>query len=89
MRAISRFVAGVALGLTLWSALALVWHRHASADESLACQVCVAAHSSAPVHVVLAPRPLFRRVAQFRPRAISCRQEIVAFALYVRPPPSV
>jgi hypothetical protein len=88
MRLITRVVAGVALGLTLWSAFAFAWHRHASADESASCQVCVAAHSSSPASPSPTLRPLFRRVVRFRARAISSQQEIVAFALYVRPPPA-
>ena len=89
MKPISKRIAWLSLLLTLWSALAFAVHHHSSQDESTTCQVCVAAHSAAPTTVPPSPEPEFRRVLQFRPQPTDAKQRLVAFALYVRPPPRV
>ncbi|MGD0988743.1 MAG: hypothetical protein ABR874_13090 [Candidatus Sulfotelmatobacter sp.] len=89
MRSISKRVAWLALALTIWSAFAFAVHRHSSQDESAACQVCVAAHSSSPTTAAPTPRPVFRRAVHYRPKPTSAKQWLSVFALYVRPPPSV
>lgn len=89
MKLISKRIAWLSLLLTLWSALAFAVHHHSSQDESTTCQVCVAAHSASPASVPPSPKPVFRRVLQFRPQPTDAKQRLVAFALYVRPPPSV
>jgi hypothetical protein len=89
MPSISKRIAWLSLLLTLWSALAFAVHHHSSQDESTTCQVCVAAHSASPTTASPTPKPVFRRVVPFRPRPTDAKQYLVAFALYVRPPPAV
>jgi hypothetical protein len=89
MPSISKRIAWLSLLLTLWSALAFAVHHHSSQDESATCQVCVAAHSASPTNASPAPKPVFRRVIAFRPQPSSAKQLLVAFALYIRPPPVV
>ncbi|MFZ1050251.1 MAG: hypothetical protein WBP65_09545 [Candidatus Sulfotelmatobacter sp.] len=89
VQSISKGIAWLSLLLTLWSAVAFAVHRHSSQDESTTCQVCVAAHSASPTNAAPTPKPVFRRVVAFRPRPTAAKQHLVAFALYVRPPPSV
>src|ERR1700733_3429854 len=89
MRLISKRVAWLSLMLTLWSALAFAMHHHSNADESASCQVCIAAHSAAPVIASPTPKPIFRRLVAFRPRAAVAKQPLIAFALCARPPPGV
>ena len=89
MQSISKRIAWLSLLLTLWSALAFAVHHHSSQDESATCQVCVAAHSASPTSASLTPKPVFRRVVRHRPKPAASKQLLVAFALYVRPPPAV
>jgi hypothetical protein len=89
MQAISKRIAWLSLLLTLWSAVAFAVHHHSTQDESATCQVCVAAHSAAPTNASVAPKPVFRRVIRFRPKPTAAKQQLIAFALYVRPPPAV
>jgi len=89
MQSISKCLAWLSLMLTLWSAFAFAVHRHSSQDESATCQVCVAAHSASPTSASPTPKPVFRRVVRRRPKPTSAKQCLVAFALYVRPPPAV
>ncbi|HEV3308278.1 MAG TPA: hypothetical protein VGZ91_17690 [Candidatus Sulfotelmatobacter sp.] len=89
MLSISKRIAWLSLLLTLWSALAFAVHHHSSQDESAACQVCVAAHSATPTHASAAPKPIFRKTVRYRPKPTATKQLLVAFALYVRPPPAV
>ncbi len=89
MQSISKRIAWLSLLLTLWSALAFAVHHHSSQNESSTCQVCVAAHSASPTAASPAPKPIFRHVVHYRPKAIAAKQCLVAFALYVRPPPAV
>jgi hypothetical protein len=89
MQSISKRIAWLSLLLTLWSALAFAVHHHSSQDESATCQVCVAAHSASPTSASPTPKPIFRRIVRYRPKPTAVKQWLVAFALYVRPPPSV
>jgi hypothetical protein len=89
MRSISKRIALLTLLLTFWSALAFAVHHHSSQDESATCQVCVAAHSASPTTAAPTPKPVFSRVVQLRPRPTAAKQYLIAFALYVRPPPAV
>jgi hypothetical protein len=89
MQSISKRIAWLSLLLTLWSALAFAVHHHSSQDESATCQVCIAAHSASPTNASPTPKPVFRRVVRYRPKPTSAKQWLVAFALYVRPPPEV
>ncbi|MGA8272441.1 MAG: hypothetical protein WB919_12845 [Candidatus Sulfotelmatobacter sp.] len=88
MQSITRRIAWLSLLLTIWSALAFAVHRHSGQDESSTCQVCVAAQSASPASASPTPKPVFRRVVAFRAREIAAKQQLVAFALYVRPPPA-
>ena len=89
MQSISKRIAWLSLLLTLWSALAFAVHHHSSQDESATCQVCIAAHSASPTNASPAPKPVFRRVLAFRPQPTDTKQQLIAFALYIRPPPVV
>jgi hypothetical protein len=89
MRSISKRIAWLSLMLTLWSALAFAVHHHSNQDESSACQVCIAAHSASPTRTSPTPKPVFRRVVIFRSQPTAAKQHLIAFALCVRPPPSV
>jgi hypothetical protein len=87
MRSASKKISLLALLLTLWAAFAFAAHHHSSQDESASCQVCVAAHSASPAIAALAPKPVFRSVGIYRPRAAAAKQRLETFASYVRPPP--
>ena len=89
MRSISKQIAIFCVLLTFWSAAAFVSHHHSSATDALKCTVCVAAHSSSPKATSALPNRKFVRVSTFRYRPVSAKQRLVAFALSVRPPPSV
>ena len=89
MPSISKRIAWLSLLLTLWSAMAFAVHHHSSQDESAACQVCIAAHSTSPTNSSPAPKPVFRSVLTFRPVPADAKQQLIAFALYIRPPPAV
>ena len=89
MRSLSRKIAVLCLLLTVWSAVGLAAHHHANANEAARCSVCVAAHTTAPkaAAVLLQTSVVFAAVALAEP--VSTHQQIVPFALRVRPPPSV
>ena len=89
MQSISKRIAWLSLLLTLWSALAFAVHHHSSQDESATCQVCVAAHSASPTAASPAPKPVFFASRCLPPKAIAAKQYLIAFALYIRPPPVV
>ena len=89
MRSISKSIALMCLLLTLLSAVAFVAHHHSSAAEAAKCTVCVAAHSASPKTTSTLPNTAFVPIATFRPKPVSAKQRLVAFALCVRPPPSV
>jgi hypothetical protein len=89
MRSISKKVAFFCLMLTFWSALAFATHHHSSSIEAAKCTVCIAAHSASP-KADSAPRvATFVVVSTFRAKPVSAKKRFIAFALSVRPPPSV
>jgi len=89
MQSISKRIAWLSLLLTLWSALAFAVHHHSSQDESVTCQVCVAAHSASPTTPSPTPKPVFFCIPALRPQPTTGKQQLIAFALYIRPPPIV
>jgi hypothetical protein len=89
MRSISKTIAWLCLLLTFLSAVAFVVHHHSSATEAAKCTVCVAAHSASPKTACILPHTTFIPVATFREKPVSTKQRLTAFALCVRPPPSV
>jgi hypothetical protein len=89
MRALFKATAGLCLALTLWSAVALAVHHHSSANESLKCQICIAANSSTPSALSVQPRPTFAQVSEIATLPQSAAQQVLAFAVSNRPPPAV
>jgi hypothetical protein len=89
LRSKSKPIACLLLLLTFWSAIAAVVHQHASAEESIRCTVCVAAHSAAPRAQSSLTLTSFLVVSTVRTQAVSAKQRLIAFALSVRPPPAV
>jgi hypothetical protein len=89
MRSIQKVVACLCLLLTFWSAGAVIAHHHSNATESVKCTVCVAAHSAAPKAIAVLQKTTFFQIAIFRAQTVSAQQFLLAFALYVRPPPEV
>lgn len=89
MRSISKLLGLLCLLLTVSSAIGLITHHHSSRAESSACQVCVAAHSTAPTSISPTPKPVFRTILTLQLRPAATTQRLIAFALYIRPPPSV
>jgi hypothetical protein len=89
MRSISKKIAFLCLLLTFWSAVAFAAHHHSNSTDAAKCTVCIAAHSASP-KANSTPRPArFVVVSSFRAEPVSAKQRFVAFALSVRPPPSV
>jgi len=89
MRSLSKKIALLCLLLTVFSAVGLVAHHHSNRTESAKCSVCVAAHSAAPkaVSVLANAAIVFSFAVVLDP--VSAQQRLIAFALRVRPPPSV
>jgi hypothetical protein len=88
MGSISRRIACLCIVLTFWSALAFALHHHSNATEGATCTVCVAAHSASPEAPFALAHTATFVVIHFRPQTLSAKQWLIAFALYVRPPPS-
>lgn len=90
MRPIVKRVGWLCLLLMLWSAFAFAAHHHSSSDESAACSVCAATHSFSPVLIHRLPHAVFVRIRIIRAvEPVAAKQCLIAFALTVRPPPSV
>jgi len=89
MRSISKWIAWVCILLTFLSAVEFAAHNHSSATEAAKCAVCIAAHSASPKTTSTLPDATFVPVATFRPKPVSAKQRVIAFALCVRPPPNV
>ncbi|MGA8763176.1 MAG: hypothetical protein WB562_09955 [Candidatus Sulfotelmatobacter sp.] len=89
MRSISKAIACLCLALTLWSAVALATHHHSSADKSLTCRICVAAHSTTPAAACSQPAPIRVQVSTVRVQVESAPRQVLAFAISNRPPPVV
>jgi hypothetical protein len=89
VRSFVKHVAVMCLLLTIWSAVAFAAHHHANSTESANCAVCVVAHSAAPKAPTILLKATFVPITTFRAEPVSTKQQIVAFALSVRPPPTV
>jgi hypothetical protein len=89
MRSISKWIAWLCILLTFSSAVEFAAHNHSSATEAAKCTVCLAARSASPKTTSTLPDATFVLVATFRPKPVSAKQRVIAFALCVRPPPSV
>ncbi|MGO9647486.1 MAG: hypothetical protein ACLPOO_05475 [Terriglobales bacterium] len=89
MKSILKRIAWLCVLLTFWSAIACAAHQHSSSIESAKCSVCAAVQSASPKAPATLTRVTFVVVATFRPRPVSAKQRLIAFALCVRPPPSV
>ncbi len=89
MRSLSKKIAWLCLLLTLGSAVAFVLHHHSGATEAAKCTVCVAAHSASPKAVSTLPNTTFVFASFLQLDPVSTKQRLIAFALRVRPPPSV
>jgi hypothetical protein len=85
----SKRVALLCMLLTLWSALAFVYHRHASATEDAQCNVCVVAHSASPQTSFTLHNTALAVASAFRAEPVCSKQRLAIFALSVRPPPSL
>jgi hypothetical protein len=90
MRPTAKRVAWLCLALTLWSLFVFTTHHHSSSDESAACTVCIAAHSASPVTASRLPHTVFVQQQFIRAaEPVAAKQRLIAFALTVRPPPSI
>jgi len=87
MRSISKVIAWSCLVLMIASAWAEVVHRHAKETNSSSCQLCIVAHSLAPASAAPSPRPVFQRVRVTKHQVLDAKHRLLAFSLYVRPPP--
>jgi hypothetical protein len=88
VRSILKHIAVLCLLLTIWTAVAVVVHHHASGTETARCTVCVAAHSAAPKSTTSVLRATFVPLLAIKADTASVRQRLIAFALSVRPPPA-
>ena len=89
MRLVSKRVAFFCLLLTLWSTVLFAAHHHSSATEAAKCTVCIAAHSASPKATSTLLTAPFIAVSTCTAEPITAKQRLTAFALCVRPPPSV
>ena len=87
MRSLQKVVACLCLLLTCWSAIALVAHHHSPGIDAAKCSVCIAAHSATPKAATNLQSATFCFVGVYRPKPVSSKQFLLAFALAVRPPP--
>jgi hypothetical protein len=89
MRSISKRIACLCLLLTFGSAIASALHQHSNATEAAKCTVCIAAHSASPKATSAPLKVRLVAVSTFRAEPVATKQCLIAFALSVRPPPSV
>ena len=89
MRFSSKHIAWLCLLLTLGLGVAFAAHHHSSAIETAKCPVCVAAHSATPQAVASIVKATFVRTFLVHAEPVSVHKRFIAFALRVRPPPSV
>jgi hypothetical protein len=90
MRLPSKRIAWLCLWLMLWSAIAFAAHHHSDGDESAKCSICVAALSAAPTAPTPSPQVTLLAVSTVKTEpVVAAKQRLVAFALTVRPPPSL
>lgn len=89
MRSISKNVALLCLVLTCCSAFLYAAHHHSNLTDEAKCTVCVASHSASPRTTHTLTSCALVVVSTFRPASVSAKERLIAFALCVRPPPSV
>jgi hypothetical protein len=89
VRSISKRIACLLVLLTFWSAIAAAAHQHSSVVESAKCSVCAVAQSASPKAPSTLTPVTFVIIATFQPQSVPAKQRLIAFALCVRPPPSV
>jgi hypothetical protein len=89
MRSISKHVSWLCLLLTFWSVWAFTAHQHSNKADAAKCTVCIAVRSASPKTTSALPNATFVPVFTLRSQPVSTQQHLVAFALSVRPPPSV
>lgn len=89
IRSAAKRIAFLCLLLTMWSAVAVTAHHHASSSDAAKCTVCVAAHSAAPTITSTLTKAIFVRLNTLRAEPVSASHRLIAFALSVRPPPAV
>jgi hypothetical protein len=87
LRRFSKTVAWLCLALMLGAACAEVTHQHADEAKSATCQICAVAHSSAPITTWSTAKPIFREQLTVRHEVRDAKYQVVAFVLYIRPPP--
>jgi len=87
VRPFSKYVALIAILLTLSSAVAIAVHHHSNSTDTVNCAVCVAAHSASPQSIPAIAPVEFPAVSLQLSKPLSAKQRLVAFALSVRPPP--
>ena len=90
MRTLIKRKAWFCLLLILLSAYGVAAHHHSGFTDEAQCAICVVAHSASPVATSILPNPLLVPVRlDVVGEAVSAKQRLIAFALSVRPPPSV
>ncbi len=89
MRSVLKPIALFCLSLTLWSAFLVASHQHLNSSDEAQCTVCIAAHSASPKATSAPLKVRFVAVFTFRAEPVATKQCLIAFALCVRPPPSV
>jgi hypothetical protein len=87
MRSFSKPIAWLCLLLIVGSTWAAAVHKHADEANAASCQVCIAAHSSAPTTALSTPKPVFQRLLAVAAQISDAKQRFLAFALFIRPPP--
>jgi hypothetical protein len=89
MRSVAKTMGWLCLLLTVWLAIASVAHYHANASDSATCTVCIASHSSTAPALYSLPKITFVFVSTIRAKFLFARQDLLAFELSVRSPPSI
>ena len=90
MRSVSKPIAWLCLLLTFVSAYGFAAHQHSSSGDEAKCTVCVVAQSASPAGRSTLPSAVLvvvRLIVVGQP--VAAKQHPIAFALSVRPPPSV
>lgn len=87
MRSSFKAKAWLCLLLMLGSAWASAVHNHANEAKAASCQVCVAAHSTVSTRISVCAKPVFRRLHAADTRTLDAQQQLLIFALFIRPPP--
>lgn len=90
MRSVSKPIAWLCLLLMLLSAYGFAAHQHSSSGDEAKCTICVVAYSASPTAASTLPSAVLvvvRLIVVGEP--VAAKQHVVAFALSVRPPPSV